>query len=519
MFIFPSSKPTNARDWWLQRIFEIMPGFFVWAVLIGCSVLAFTNPVWIAVFIIVFDLYWLLKIFYVYTHLLASYRKKGQWEKINWLDCCKKLSTSEITETVSPQNKIKDWRQLYHLIILPTYKEGLEILEPSIQSLIESNWPKEKMIVILAIEKRAGAEACEKAKILEEKFGSKFFLYLTTCHPANIPGEAKVKGANVSWAAKEAKKVIDEKGIDYENVIVSSFDCDSRPHQEYFACLAWHWAQAGDRNRLSYQPLPMYNNNIWQTNAFARVIATGSSFWNMIQCSRPEQLITFSSHSMSFKALVEVGYWPPDLLADDSIIFWKCLMHYGGDYKVKPIFLPISMDAVLGETYWKTLVAQYKQHQRWGYCAAENMPLIIRGFMQDKKIPLRTKLRRVFQELEGRFSWATAPIIIAFLGWFPLYFGGEEFMGTVLSLSFPNVLRFLINLAMGGLIFSMLLSIVLLPPRPKEKGKHYYLIMIFQWLLIPFTTIPFGAMPAIDAQTRLMLGKHMEFWVTKKVKK
>jgi len=509
-FTFPSSKPTKARDWWLQRIFEIMPGFFVWSSLIGCFVLVFIKPIWIAVFIIIFDFYWLLKIFYIYTHLLASYRQKNRWEKINWLDCCKKLPVDG--------KKIKDWRRLYHLIILPTYKEGLEILTPSLQSLVDSNWPKEKMIVILAIEERAGEEAKQKAKILEKKFGSKFFLYLTTCHPANIPGEAKVKGANITWAAKKAKEIIDEKKIDYENVIISAFDCDSRSHREYFSNLAWHWAKSKDRNRLSYQPLPMYNNNIWNTNAFARLVATGSSFWNMIQCSRPEQLVTFSSHSMSFKSLVEVNYWPVDVIADDSIIFWKCFMYYGGNYRVVPIFLPISMDAVLDKTYWKTLVAQYKQHKRWAY-GVEGVPLIIRGFLKEKRISRWVKSKRLFQELEGRFSWATAPIIIAFFGWLPLHFGGEEFLSTVLALNLPTVLRFLINLAMCGLIISMFLSVILLPPRPREKDKWHYLIMILQWFLIPITTIPLGAMPAIDAQTRLMLGKYMEFWVTKKVRK
>jgi len=65
-----------------------------------------------------------------------------------------------------------------------------------------------------------------------------------------------------------------------------------------------------DRLCASFQPVPVYHNNIWHVPGFARVVETGSSFYQLIECTNPEKLVTFSSHSMSFKALVEVNYWP-----------------------------------------------------------------------------------------------------------------------------------------------------------------------------------------------------------------
>jgi hypothetical protein len=70
--------------------------------------------------------------------------------------------------------------------------------------------------------------------------------------------------------------------------------------------------------------------------------------------------------------------------------------------------------------------------------------------------------------------------------------------------------------SMFGLVTSAILSTVLLPPRPPHKRKTVFLWMFLQWLMLPLTIIFFGSIPGIDAQTRLMLGKYMGFWVTPK---
>jgi len=70
--------------------------------------------------------------------------------------------------------------------------------------------------------------------------------------------------------------------------------------------------------------------------------------------------------------------------------------------------------------------------------------------------------------------------------------------------------------AMVGLISSAFYSTIILPPRPAGHSWRKYFYMVLQWILMPITIIIFGSIPGLEAQTRLMLGKYMGFWVTPK---
>jgi hypothetical protein len=76
------------------------------------------------------------------------------------------------------------------------------------------------------------------------------------------------------------------------------------------------------------------------------------------------------------------------------------------------------------------------------------------------------------------------------------------------------------TIAMSGLLFSAIISTLLLPHRPESIGfwKRFYtrILAVLEWLLLPASIIIFGAIPALDSQTRLMFGKYMGFWVTPK---
>jgi cellulose synthase/poly-beta-1,6-N-acetylglucosamine synthase-like glycosyltransferase len=494
----------EGKDRKIYRIFETVPGILTWATLIGVVLGSWLIPVYTAFFVIAFDIYWLVKTVYLSAHLRANWKRMRHYVKLDWSERLKNLKHDHI----------------WQLILLPFYKESFDVVSTTIEPLIEARWSKEKMIIVLAYEERVGESAEKIAQMTYEKYKDKFAHFLITKHPKALPGEMPGKGSNIAFAIEEArKKILNKNNIKYEDVLVSAFDIDTRIYPQYFLCLTWHFLTCEKPYHSSFQPVPIYNNNIWDAPAFSRVVASSGTFWQMMQQERPERLATFSSHSVSFKALYEIGYWQKNMVNEDSRIFWNALLYYDGDYQVVPISYPVSMDANLGSTLWQTAKNVYKQQRRWCYGTAENATYLLFGFLKNKKIALSKKLRLLFVQFEGTWSLATNPLIIFFLGWLPLLVGGEAFNKTLLSYNLPRITRDIMTLAMLGLVMSVIISTSLLPPRPPHKKKHKYIFMIIQWILIPFTIPVFGAIPGVDSQTRLMLAKYIGFWVTPKYRK
>ncbi len=496
-----ASDLENPKERRLYRALEIMPGLLAWATLIIIISLSFIVPTAAAIFIILFDVYWLLKTIFLSIHLRSSFSKMRKNMKIEWLE---KLKQQD------------GWQDVYHLVLLPFYKEGVDIVEGAVKSLVETNYPKDKMIVVLAAEGRAeGSE--EIARIVEEKYKDKFFKFMVTVHPADVLGEMPGKGSNTAHAGRKIKEEIDRWGISYEDILVSNFDIDTIVYKEYFGILTHKFLNTPNRLRTSYQPIPLYLNNIWQAPSVSRVVALSGTFWHTLQQERQERLVSFSSHSIPFKALVDVGFWQVNMVNEDSRIFWQCFLKYDGDYRVTPLYYPVSMDAPASDSLMKTGKVIYKQQRRWGY-GVENIPYFLFGFYKNKLVPKAKKWSYGFALIEGFHSWATNAFIIFFLGWLPAIVGGIEFRTSVMSLNLPYLTGWIMKLAMVGLFTSVFLSILILPPRPKGFSRLKYIEMVGQWILFYITIILFGAMPGIDAQTRLMFGKYMGFWVTPKKK-
>lgn len=492
-------------DGWNRRFYrflEMLPGLLSLGTIFAFIGLSFVRPVWAAYLTIMFAAYWLFKTAYLSAHLRYNFKRMRHNMQVDW----------------NARLKGKEYQHLTHLVILPFYSEPYEVLVESVRSMAQSNWDTKNIAIVIAGEARAGAKQQAVAERIASEFKDTFLEVLVTVHPADLPGEMPGKGSNIAYAAEEARtRLLDARGLDYNKVVVSAFDSDTVVYAEYFACLTWHVVTAEHPLRTSFQPVPLYNNNIWEAPMLSRVLAYSSSFWQMIQQERPEKLATFSSHAMIFGPLYEAGYWQRNMVSEDSRIFWNLFVRFDGDYRVVPMAYPVSMDANVAPTFWGTMKNIYKQHRRWTY-GAENVAYIIFAFSKNPRIPLGKKISAVVVQLEGFWSLATHPLILFVIGWLPLFVGGSAFHTTVLSYSLPVVARSFLTLAMFGLVVSAAICMYLIPERPHHVSRWRSVAMVFQWILVPMTMVIFSSIPGLESQMRLMFGRYLGFWVTPKAR-
>lgn len=498
-----------AKTNWRKRLYEMIPGILLLATFVGSLTLSFIRPLWVIYFVIAFDLYWLMRVLHFIFYVSLSFSKYKKVIKIDWLEKVKTLPK---------------WERIYHIIYLPTAGEPVEVLRSTFQSLAKSNYPKDRMIVVLGGEERLGNDFPLKAEQIVKEFGSLFYKLLVTIHPDGREGEIRGKGANSNWMGQRSKELVDALGIPYENLVVSYFDSDTCVHPQYYAYLSYRYLTHPNPTHVSFQPVVLYNNNIWESPAAMRVTAFATAFWLLTELMRPERMYTFSSHSMSFRALVDVDFWQKDIVTDDSRIFLQCFFRYNGKYAVEPLYIPVSMDTVYNPNYWKGFKSLYKQQRRWGW-GVEHFPYMMMRFRENKqknpaeRIPWPKRFKYVWNLTEGMYSWASAPLLIFVLGRLPLWVASRsQTVSLVLVQNTPYVLAGLMNAAMVGLCVSALIGLLMLPPRPQTSPRWKYLMMLLQWILLPIALVIFGSIPAIEAQMRLMLGKkfHLGFFVTPK---
>jgi len=550
------------------RFTETIPAFFSYTILLLPVILAFFSPILVAYIVIIFDLFWLFRVISISTYLILGYFRVQRTARTDWLELCKKsarLNTSlkkidqeikglekehgfgpsqkgpfyvgikrhyltkyrdlinqkkELLKLKKLRKDVPSWHSIYHLVVVPTYNEKLHVLIPSMEALIKSQYPLDRVIFVLATEERALARAKTNIKVLKKRYGNRFFKFIATIHPKDLPNENKVKSANTTYAVKQTEKFLKKEGIKPERVIVSALDCDTRVHPQYLSCLTFKYLATKRRECHTYQPSIMLFNRIWDVPAFNRLAAIGSSFWLMIESMRPERMRIFSSHAVGLKALQDVGYWDKTIIPDDSRIYWQTYFKYEGKTELIPLNIPVYLDAVLAENYLKTLKEQYLQLRRWSWGVVD-VPYVIKNNLLDNKIPLWKKTLQTYRIFESFLTWATMPLFLAIVSWVPLIIN-RDFTETIMGYNYPFIAGIVLTYAMIGLVVTVIISLLLLPPQPKNYPFWKRFIFIPQWIIYPIFTILFGSFPALDSQTRLLLGKYLEkkgFRVTAKEKK
>lgn len=520
------------------RVFEILPGALSWSIIILPFALSIFNvrikigavedPLPVAgIFIVAYMLMWFVKSIALNIRALEGYRTLKLHQKLPWDKLVQELQTGKVSQ---PDRHIPSWHyetvrrlqetpavvqpdDIVHAIIVATYNEAREIVEPTFQSVLASKYDMKKVILVLAFEERGGPDVEKQTNELIAQYKDTFMHAFAVKHPKDIPGEVIGKGGNITYAGRELATYLESQNIDPIRVPVTTLDADNKPHPQYLAALSYLYAASPDPLHVSYQPIPMYTNNIWDVPAPMRVIATGNTFWNVVLSLRPHMIRNFASHAQSMAALIDTDYWSVRTIVEDGHQFWRTYFRYDGKHEVYPIYLPIYQDAVLSNTLIKTLRAQFIQLRRWAWGASDIAYVIETGFFKNNKVPKLDLTMKTLRLIEGHVSWATAPLILAFSAFIPLLFNPQDYTANQLPIIASNIQR----IALAGIFVTLFLSLKLLPPKPARYKHHRTVFMVLQWVLLPVTTILYNSLSAVNSQTRLMFGRYLgKFDVTEK---
>ena len=524
------------------RFFEILPGFISYLAIVLLFVLSLIEPVLGAIYLFIIIASTLVKAISVAYRTIQGYEVIQRAKKVDWHRRLEDLSNPhEAFERLRDDNsksyhfdehienlkfmaampgEYPDPAKTLHVVIVTAYDESIEVLRPSINSIKKSTFPSDRIIVALAYEARGGEAMAKTAEKLNQEFKGVFKDFILIKHPDGLPGEVVGKGPNLTYAGHYIAEYFEKKHLPVDNTIVTSLDSDNHVHTKYLDNVAYEFVTHPNRQRLSYQPVSLFMNNIWDAPAPTRVIAVSNSFFNVISTMRPHAIRNFASHSQPLQALIAMDFWSKRTIVEDGHQYWRSLFFFDGNYTVLPIRIPIYQDAVIDETFLKTIKAQFIQVRRWYYGASDVAYVGVRLFTKKSERPMSfwQLFPKFWRLLDGHVTLAIMAPLITFGAWVPMIMNTSAH--TMVGYNLPNIVSIIETFAMIGLVITVLISFRMLPPRPAKYRKGKGIFMLLQWILMPITSILYQSIAAYYAQTRLMIGKYMEkFDVTKKVVK
>ena len=528
----PLGKRTKA-----YRFFEMLPALLSYGSIVLLIALSIIDPLYAAFYLMLMIITTLVKAAGIAWHTVGGHRNLVSAQRVDWHGRLQDLESAHdgnevqyhkssafmseqhlayVQQIQQQPGKFPRPSQLYHAVVVAAYNESLEVIEPTIQSIADTSSDNERLIVVFAYEERGGEPIESIALYLQSKYGKVFKEFLIVKHPIDLPGEVRGKGGNITFGGYQLKEWLNKHQIAFNDVIVTTLDCDNRPHRTYFDYLAYEYIVHPDRKQLAYQPVALFLNNIWDAPAPMRVIATGNSFWNIISSMRPHTLRNFASHSQPMDALVEMNFWSTRTIVEDGHQYWRSYFHFNGHYRVIPIFVPIYQDAVLSDTYARTLKAQFIQLRRWAYGASDVPYVATHLFNKSRNVAFWPGFARLVRLIDSHVTLASVAILAAVGGWAPLLFNSQS-ARSIAAHQLPEVMAGVQQVAAIGIFITVFFTFKMLPPRPARYRRRRNVWMLLQWLWMPITSVIYSSASAFVSQTALLLGRYFDkFDVTEK---
>lgn len=487
------------------RMLDTIPGALAWSALALVVIGACYAPMAVILGAALLACYSAVRFFLAAAANGRGLRLIQRWQATDW--------DAEYARRATPDSLPLD--AVHHVVIIPNYGEDLQMLRRTLDHLARQARASVSMTVVLAMEALEPGAAGKGAQ-LKAEYGARFAQFLVVVHPRGLSGEVQCKSANQAWALRWAERLLTgDMGYDPDHLLVTSMDADTIWHPDTFEALTVLFAADPHRYETFWQAPIRYHANVWRTHPLLRLVHAYSSAWELAYLAAPWwQSLPMSSYSMSLRLLTGVGYWDPDVIADEWHMYIKAFFQRAGGVRLQPVFLPFYASATPGETLRQAIIERYLQTLRhaWG---AKEIGFALSQMAEHRQVPARTGLRLVFRVAHDNLLSGVGWVIMVLGAQVPMLFhpaviqqnlGSPPFVLLQLSLAVVSVLT----------VGFWVLDLRTRPARPAPWTWRERLYELASVPLLTVMSLLCLALPAIHAQTRLMLGLPLRFRVTAK---
>lgn len=496
----------SARSFFWYRI---IPGIIV--------ILLLTAPFWTS-FLGIYD------VILIYVGFLTSYitYKSAQtaltnvigyrWMqrdiKRNWKSEIMKLEFSKLP---NPDQLPPNLTKLYHLIIIPIYKEPFELLDHTFAAISAQDYPFLKNTIIVAtVEESAGEKQKKTLARLKRKYASRVRSIWDFYHPSGIAGEVVGDAcANLRWGALQASRKLAHEKINPKQVVFTKYDSDTRIHPKFLSALTYSYLTTEKRLNSFFGPgILLYTNNQWRVPPITRVFFSTLSLGVLNEwIADRSKKQSFSCYSANFRLLEKIDFWDAGTGAEDTYFYWNAILHLDGDFTGHVFFLPITMDAVEGKDFWSSIKSLYKQQLRWGW-GALIMPIALQGMSWNRNIAFGTKLEKFailfraysFMLTAGLLMTITTPILTLL---------NKDFGYSSVSYNLPKIISFMLTVGLAFQIPTKYYTYKFYGAPPKERS---FIFKVWWWVFEPFMMFvniwTYYLIPRMQALYELTFGKN-----------
>ena len=248
-----------------------------------------------------------------------------------------------------------------HVVIIPAYKEPVDVLTRTLESLAWQTYGADRITVVLAME-GADKQNLETFAHFDRKYKKTFAALIRTEHFLQ-PGELAGKAANENFAVRQLMEMWEGK-VDLYSVMLTITDADSVFTPRYIEQLDYVYSTHPAPHMLMYHPFFDTRRNFFETNPIiARHEADRSLIYLLLTYKHGGlDKVAMSNYSITLGFARDIEFWTPDNMPEDAHTTLKAYVYTHGSNVLVPTYAVISNDLVTG--MWDRYT-QAKRHA-WG---------------------------------------------------------------------------------------------------------------------------------------------------------